>query len=350
MAAGEERWFRLGRRPEGTTRLPWVLEIPLPAGPLVLATREPWPSTGDLYCHPLKTWPEDADEVDRVRVVEAWRRGAALHLTLDRRQRRRSLFVFAEKGGRSLVFWRTQRTMGQSRPSFRVPAARALKTPLTIVVDHRERYPWQFRRFNVERERAELACGDYAARLDGRYVAVAERKSVADLLRSLNDGSLRLALAELSGCPRAALFVEGRLSDVAKAQPHRAAWHLNVLAALQAEFPRVGWIFADTRQWAEDLAYRWMAAAAQLEAKAGADDGEPLGHAPRVRADSAARRRDALEAARDGRVWTMADYRQTYGVSYNTAARDLQALAADGELVVDPGKPLRFRARLPEPG
>jgi len=344
MAEGDERWFRLGRRADGTARLPWILEIPLPTGPLILATREPWPSTGDLYCHRLAAWPEDADEVERVPVVEAWRRGAALHLTLDRRQRRRSLFVFAEKAGRPLVFWRTQQTMGQSRPGWRVPAARTLKTPLTIVVDRRERYPWQFRRFSVEREWAELPCGDYAVQADGRYLAVAERKSMADLLRSLNDGSLRLALAELSGCPRAALFVEGRLSDVAKAQPERATWHLNLVAALQAEFPRVGWVFADTRRWAEDLAYRWMAAAVQLDAKGGAEDAEPVGHMPRVRAGPTGRRQDALRAAREGRVWTLADYQHAYGVSYETASRDLRALAGDGQLVLDRGKPLRFRA------
>ena len=336
------RLFRIGRRPQAATRLPYVLEIPLKSGALVLATRAPWPVGGDLYCHRLESWPQDAVVEDSVPVVDVWRQGAAVHLILDRRQRRRSLFVWAHKDSRELIFWRTQRTMTQARPGIRIPAARSLKRVLVVDVDQRERYPWKFSGCQVTRRRRELPCGDYAVRMGDRYVAVVERKTVENLIQGLNDGTLRLALAELSGWPRAALFVEGRVSDLAKQQPARASWLLNLTAALQAEFPRVAWHFLENRHWAEDMAYRWLAASVQLESRTAPAPSEEAGHTPVVRLDNDARRETALNQARHGVVWTRAAYGEAFHVAYPTAAQDLDRLVQDGLLAVVGGRPRRY--------
>jgi len=45
----------------------------------------------------------------------------------------------------------------------------------------------------------------------------------------------------------------------------RPGWLLSMIAALQVEHPRVSWMFAETRQLAEDWAYRWLGAASRLE-------------------------------------------------------------------------------------
>ena len=45
----------------------------------------------------------------------------------------------------------------------------------------------------------------------------------------------------------------------------RPGWLLNIIAALQVEHPRISWMFAETRQLAEDWAYRWLAAAFRLD-------------------------------------------------------------------------------------
>jgi len=248
--------FRIGRR-SGPTRLPIVVELPLPGGPLVLATREPWPIAKDLFCSELTAWPADAEELERVPVASCRRVGASVQLVLDRGQRRRSLFVWTTKRGRPIVFWRSERSMRATRPGVRAPTARGLDGPLEVVVDLRERYAWRFADLPVTVERRRLPVGDYAAFVDGQLVAVVERKRLEEFAGAAVQGRLQLQLAELATMPRAAVVIEGRLSQLLKGDlKARPGWLLNLVAALQAAYPNVPLLFAESGPLAAGLAYR----------------------------------------------------------------------------------------------
>jgi len=260
--------------------------------------------------------------------------------------------------------------MRAARPGIRVPQARGLERAIRVAIDRRERYPWRFSTYGALTERRELPVGDYGVFHEDRLVAAVERKTVPDLAGSLSSGKLALALAELSRLPHAMLIVEGRLSDLLKVTEHlepadrvRPGWLLNLVAALQVEYPRVAWCFAETRLLAQDLAYRWLAAAlhraaagrnlapapsssAQLPMflEAGPDYRPDLSAAP---LDAAGRREAALAAARDGMVWTTRSYAERFGVGLAAARDDLKALAAAGELIAE-GNTRARRYRRPE--
>jgi hypothetical protein len=355
------RQFVVGRNPDPDSRLPYLLRLPVEGqDDVVLATAVRWPGPKDAFCYELGVWPPEAEVLEQVPVESCRRLGAAVHLVLRRSRQRRSLFVWTahRRTGRRLIFWRTAATMGRARPGIRIPQARGLERALDITVDRRERYAWSFRRYAVTLERRELPVGDYGVLADGRLVAAVERKSVADLARSATAGTLATLLADLERIPYAALVVEGRLSDLIK-EGHQAGvrpgWLLNVVAALQVAHPRVAWLFAETRDLAQDWAYRWLAACVHA-ARGGA--GAPAVRAPLEAAevgpdwpaggaallDAGARREFALARARQGEVWTHASLAAACGVTAVTAAKDLRALAAKGLLVAEGGRPVRYRA------
>lgn len=297
--------FLIARNPNPASRLPILLSIPVSGEPqpLVLATSDLWPGPRDLFCYQLDAWPAEAEILESIPVESCWRVGAAVHLILARRSQRRSIFVWTQRRGKkqqqretqpqllqeqqpepqpvqqpelqqgprqgrqTLVFWRSQESMRAARPGIRVPKARGLdQRPVSVVVDTHERYPWRFPRTAARTERRELPVGDYGVFFGDQLMAAIERKSSVDLAAALTNGRLGFQLAELSRLPRAALVVEGRLSDLVKLQKEQkvnAGWLLNVVAALQVEYPKVSWIFAENRSIAQDFAYRWLNAAVQ---------------------------------------------------------------------------------------
>ena len=364
--------FRIGRRP-GPTRLPIVLELPLPGGPLVLATREPWPVAKDLFCAELDAWPPDAEELERVPVSSCRRVGASVQLVLDRGQRRRSLFVWTAKQGRRIVFWRSERSMRATRPGIRAPTARGLDGALVLVVDLRERYPWRFADLPVTVERRRLPVGDYGVFEDDRLVAVVERKKLEEFAGAAVQGRLQLQLAELATMPRAAVVIEGRLSQLLKGDLTRArpGWLLNLTAALQAAYPNVPLLFAEAGPLAAGLAYRWLSASLRLARAQAAGTSvaevlhaslgvepppEPPADAPlfaaapvvqvlrtSTTAGRESRLRAALARARAGETLTIRAHARLHGVDATTASLDLNGLAREGLLRAEgKGRARRF--------
>lgn len=367
--------FVIAKNPNPDSHLPFLLRLPV-AGeePLVLATAADWPGAKDTFCYQLDAWPEEAEVVHQIPVASCWRAGKAVHLMLERRLRRRSMFVWTQSKGRTLIFWRTQKTMQSARPGLKVPAARGLEAPLTIAVDLRETYAWRFGGQQVERVKRELPVGDYGVFRDDRLVAVVERKTAAGLAASALDGTLSFALAELETLPHACLVVESRLSDVMKAaKDHvRPGWLMSAIATLQVAHPRVHWVFAETRDLAEDFAFRWLAAALKAEdarasvrpggkipgvAEAGIDYGSaaPSGtlwgqpaqrtgeavQRPLAVHDREGRLTEALAMARRGHVWTSSAYAEHFHVNQTTAWKDLTDLVAAGSLVAEGGRRTR---------
>jgi len=355
--AASDATFWLGRRSATTSRLPYVIRLPVSGeGRIFLAVRDTWPRGTDVFCHQLPAWPDDADIIDEVPIEACWRAGAAVHLVLRRPRQRRSLFVWTRKGERTLVFWRSEASMRRARPGIRVPLARDFGERLRVAVDSGERYPWRFAGRGAVVERRRLPVGDYALVAGDEVTATVERKTPQDLATAATGGQLGLTLAELGQTRHGAIVVEGRLSDVIKeAERVRPGWLLNVIAALQVEHPRVAWMFAETRKLAEEWAYRWLAAAARADAPRAIPllDERALGEPaiayegkPRI-LDAAARRSHLLEAANAGTEWTSRSAARSSGVTQVTAAADLATLVREGRLrVTGAGTKRRYVARL----
>ncbi|MEL4505502.1 ERCC4 domain-containing protein [Luteococcus sp. H138] len=251
----------IARNPEEDTSLPYLVWLPLGDG-LVLKTKQTWPRTGKLYCHPA-SWPDNAEILERLPVTSCTRRGAAIDLVLARGRESRSQFVMTRvRGGREAIFWQTARTAKQARPMATVPKARASgQAEMEIIVDSHERYAWRFDELQVTTRKAPLKAGDYAVQVDDQVVAAVERKSLEDLSTSLLTGKLTYQLAELASLPRAALVVEERYSSVFKLTHARPAQVADQLGECQVRFPHVPIIFAENRKLAQQWTYRFFGAA-----------------------------------------------------------------------------------------
>jgi hypothetical protein len=266
--------FSVARNPDPDSNLPFLVRLPLAGGALVLKAAAPWPRTSKVYCHRADGWPDQPDIVEEVPVRACVRRGQAVDLVLDRARENRSQIVFTTIRGREGIFWQTPKTTRQSRPSVRVPARRASGTKdMVIAVDTRERYPYRFSTQQADTERKALPAGDYGVHHDGELIAVVERKALADLAKTLVDGSLAFALAELSTVDRAALVVEERYGAMFKLTHVSTGFLADLLGALQVRYPQIPMVFCDNRQLAEEWTYRYLGAAL-ARARQGGDDPE----------------------------------------------------------------------------
>jgi hypothetical protein len=253
----------LARNPDPSSSLPYLLRLPLDGG-LVFRTKDTWPRTNALYCHPVAAteWPDAPEIVERVALRSCARRGAAIDVICDRGREQRSQIVFTRARGRDVVFWQSPRTQKQSRPEVSIPTARAQGIDeLEILVDAHERYPYRFAGQQARVLKRGLTCGDYAVAVDGRIICAVERKSIEDLVSSLTSGRLRYALAELAALPRAAVVVEAGYSRVFAVKYMRGATVADGLAELQVRWPNVPIVHCETRKLAEEWTYRYLAAA-----------------------------------------------------------------------------------------
>ena len=251
----------MARNPDAESRLPYLVWLPIEGG-LVLKAREIWPRASRVFCsHEGTPWDESAGVVDEAEVLLCRRRGAAIDLVLDRTKLARSQFVFTNARGRPAVWWQTQQTAQFANPGARVPRGRA-SGPFRVAVDTREKYGWKFGGREVTLERRALASGDYAAVVEGSIVAVVERKTLANLATSLSDGSLAFQMQRLAEAARSAVVVEGEYPDLFRTQPGRGSWLADMLARLAVRYPEVPIIFAGSRKFAEEWAYRFFGAAA----------------------------------------------------------------------------------------
>ncbi len=253
--------FVIARNPEPDSKLPYLLSLPL-EGPLILKARDTWPRATRIYCHPFEdVWPADADVIEETPVTSCRRRGAVIDLVLDRPRNTRSQFVFTETRGRPAIFWQTQKAARAANPGARIPRRRALTETFTISIDTRERYPYRFSGRNVLVERATLQAGDYAILADGEILATVERKTLENFASSLSDGTIAFQMQRLGEAPRAAVVVEARYSALFKLDHVPAGWIADVLARLQVRYPEIQVVFADSRKFAEEWAFRFLAAA-----------------------------------------------------------------------------------------
>lgn len=253
--------FVVARNPDPESSLPYLLRIPIDGG-ILLKARDRWPVTARVYCHPLAgTWPDSAEVVEQVPVVLCRRRGPAIDLVLERPRENRSQFVFTEVRGRSAIFWQTRMAAMKANPGARVPRRRALADGFTIYVDTREKYPFRFANREVRTERIALPAGDYGVRSADAWLGVVERKSAEDMASSVSTGTLAFQLQRLAELPLAAIVVEGRYPALFEAPKAPEGWLPDMLARLTIRYREVPIMFADSRKFAEEWTFRFLATA-----------------------------------------------------------------------------------------
>ncbi len=227
----------------------------------MLKARETWPRVARVFCAQDATpWDESCGLLDDAEVKLCRRRGAAIDLVLDRAKLSRSQFVFTNARGRPAIWWQTQHTAQVANPGARIPRGRA-SGPLTVGVDTREKYGWRFSDRQVTIERRALPAGDYAAIVEDAVVAVVERKTLANLATSLSDGSLAFQMQRLAEAGRSAIVVEGEYVELFRTQLGRGSWLGDMLGRLAVRYPEVPIVFAGSRKFAEEWAYRFFGAA-----------------------------------------------------------------------------------------
>jgi hypothetical protein len=246
--------FVVARNPDPDSRLPYLVRLPIDGG-MILKVRDTWPRTSRVFCARVDGgWPPEAEILQEVPVALCRRRGVAIDLVLDRPRENRSQFVFTTlPTGREGIFWQTRKVVTTARPGARIPGRRASGlSELVIIVDSREHYPYRFARQQATTVRAALSAGDYAVSgRDGSPIAVVERKALADLAGSLNNGTLVFELAKLAEAPRAALVVEDRYGNLLKHPFSPAGFLPDMLARVQVRYPEIPIVFLETRPLAE---------------------------------------------------------------------------------------------------
>jgi len=259
-----ERRFVIARNPDEESTLPYLIRFAVGSREVILKAKETWPRTGKVYCHRAAgEWPQEPEVVVDVGLRSAVRRGVAIDLVLDRKLENRSQLIFTRlRDGREAIFWQSARTAKASRPGVRVPGRRASSLRgFEIAIDSRERYPYRFDNKQVSTSRRALPVGDYGTFLEELLVAAVERKSLADLAKSLSDGSLAFQMAELALHPFAAVVIEDRYSALFKHEHISGGTLAERLARVQVRYPTVPIVFCDTRPLAEDWTFRFLGAA-----------------------------------------------------------------------------------------
>ncbi len=78
---------------------------------------------------------------------------------------------------------------------------------------------------------------------------------------SLSDGTLVFQMQRLAEVGAAAVVVEGRYSSLFKLEHVPAAFIADGLARIQVRYAEIPVVFADSRKFAEEWTYRFLAAA-----------------------------------------------------------------------------------------
>lgn len=252
---------------------PYVVRIPIDgaAAPLTFAVAAPWPSEARLRCHPVETWPDHAELVDRCATTATARRGPCVDVVLDRGVDNRCQFLLSPVelddsgsavGDEEAVFWQTAATAPTVAPRQRVPTARERGVvEVRIHVDTREQHHWTFDAHPVTTERRTLSAGDYAVVHDGAVVAAVERKKTSDFAKGLMRGRMPAQLAALAALPRAAVVVQSSYANVLSSRRRiTRARMADLIGSVQAAYPTIPFVFAGSRGSAQEWSFHWLAA------------------------------------------------------------------------------------------
>ncbi|MFN3966338.1 MAG: ERCC4 domain-containing protein [Endomicrobiia bacterium] len=238
---------------------------------LQLRVQDRWPGPGKkIFC-----LPEGYCSIDNLKeikpiescgIVSVKRSGKKLNIILDRKKNKRCWFVFLKKEYKTKpgefyeqVFWVTQSSAKIRRPGAYIPQG-SKKEPIFIVSDKREKYAYRFPKAEVIKE--NLPVGDYGLKIDGKLIAIAERKTIDNLLHEIATYDvLKLQLQELNSFEYKAVVFEAPYSDFInpkKLKAYNASYISEIIADLFVSFPEIQFVFCDNRKIAAEWIYRWF--------------------------------------------------------------------------------------------
>lgn len=248
--------FLVAHNPIVTSKLPYLLHLPLAHGSIWLAAKESWPRSSRVFCYPVHPPSAELDIIERIPVLSCRRNGPAIDLILNRTMLRRSQFVFVTNRGRRQIFWQTAKAAKAAKPGLRIPYVPARGADV-YYIDSRERYGYVFAGKRLQRR--ALPVGDYAVMDDNDHiVAAVERKTLEDFATSLVDASLAFEILELATLPHAAVVVEGRYSDLLRYGRMPTGYLPELVARLNVLYPQVPILFLETRRVAEQWVQRFL--------------------------------------------------------------------------------------------
>jgi len=258
-------------------RFPYRLQIVREGRPwLTLRVQDRWPTAGrHIFCLREEEPPDGTEELvelDQVDIVAFHERGRRVSVVLDRPRYKRSDFLFLTKPykGRpgetyEQVFWLTQRSMEQHRPSFKL-VAREPGHDCVVRIDSNERYPWRFP--GTATERGLLAAGDYALMVGDEVLAVVERKTFDNLLADFDTMPvLHQRLAELAAHRHNAVVIEASYADFLNAKKvhhYTPGFCARAIGELHALHPSLNIVFCANRKAANEWTRHFFVALSGL--------------------------------------------------------------------------------------
>ncbi len=258
-------------------RFPYRVQIIREGAPwMVLRTQDRWPAAGrNIFCLRESDPPDPEElleEVERVDIAAFHQRGRRISVVLDRKRYKRCDFLFLKKSykGRpeesyEQVFWLTQRSMAQHRPSFKL-ISRGTAHEMVVRIHSNEKYPWRFPGAAIQR--APIAAGDYSLMDGDATLAVVERKTFDNLLADFGTMQvLHQRLAELAAMRHHALVIEASYADFLnpkKVHHYTPRFCARAIAELHALHPTLHVTFCANRKAANEWARHFFAAVWEL--------------------------------------------------------------------------------------
>lgn len=236
---------------------------------LLLKVQDRWPGPkGNIFCireEDTKS-SQPLEELERIPVVSINRYGKRLAVVLDRPIHKRCDFLFLKKkyktkeGEYEQIFWRTQAALRQRRP--KVKLITRGEPALHILIDKKERYPWNFKGCRLERQ--SLPVGDYALLTEDGITAVIERKTFENFVADFgNLAPLHQRLGEMEAYKYPAVVVEAMYADFLnpdKLKFYAPSFAAKVIAEIHVFHPKINIVFAGNRKLANQWALRFFSA------------------------------------------------------------------------------------------
>ena len=254
-------------------RFPYRLQILRGDKPwLTLRTQDKWPTVGrHIFCLREDEPPapgEILDELERVDIIAFNERGRRVSVVLDRKRYKRCDFLFLKKSYKGSpeesyeqIFWLTQRSIEQHRPSFKL-VSRRTHAEMIVRIHSNEKYPWRFP--GMVTERGTIAAGDYALMDGDKMLAVVERKTLDNLLANFGMMPvLHQRLAELAAHDNHALVIEASYADFLnpkKVHYYTPSFCAKAIAELYALHPTLRIVFCISRKVANEWTQHFFTA------------------------------------------------------------------------------------------
>jgi len=238
---------------------------------LVLGVQDRWPGPGKkIYCLLEKRCnkselPEEKP-IEDIAIVKTVKYGKRLNIILNRKIKKRCWFIFLKKEYKTKpgkfydqIFWITQSSAKVRRPGAYIPTVKD-GSWCEIIIDKREKYPYKFGYAQTKRE--NLPVGDYALIKQGKIIAIAERKTLDNMLHEIGTYDvLKATLQELSTYSFKAVVFESPYSDFMnpkKVKHYNTSYVADILSDLTVNFSDIQFIFCGNRKFAREWIYRWF--------------------------------------------------------------------------------------------